>query len=160
MARFRQQNPSPTRASAKSVKLLGSGVALGTIARNCGSFNPEISEAFTVAPEVVYSPIVPAPNSVTNKFEPSTAISPAPPRPEISAAFTVAPEVVYTPIVLRPWLPTNRFEPDTAMPVGSYNPVIREAFTVAPEVVYSPTLPAPNSVTNKFEPDIQGSDRN
>ena len=59
MARvLRQQNPNPTRASPRTVKLLGSGtvVAVGTIAMPAAAASPMISEAFTVAPEVVYSP--------------------------------------------------------------------------------------------------------
>jgi hypothetical protein len=39
-----------------------------------GTFNPVISEAFTVAPEVVYSPIVLAEDSTTNRFDPDTAM--------------------------------------------------------------------------------------
>jgi hypothetical protein len=61
--------------------------------------NPVISEAFTVAPEVVYSPIVPMLLFVTKRFDPDTAmlwLSPKA-RPVISDAFTVAPEVVYSP---------------------------------------------------------------
>ena len=61
-------------------------------------YNPEISEAFTVAPEVVYSPIVPL-SFVTNRFPPDTAMPSGYAKPEISEAFTVAPEVVYSPIV-------------------------------------------------------------
>ena len=64
-----------------------------------GEFNPEISEAFTVAPEVVYSPIVPLPSFATNRFDPDTAMPIGSFNPEISEAFTVAPEVVYSPIV-------------------------------------------------------------
>ena len=58
----------------------GSGDA--SIAMSSGLFNPnpEISEAFTVAPEVVYSPMLPAPDTplplgrVTNRFDPDTAM--------------------------------------------------------------------------------------
>jgi hypothetical protein len=58
MARSRQQNPSPARASARSAKLLGSGtgVAAGAIAMAVGASNPEISAGFTVAPEARDSP--------------------------------------------------------------------------------------------------------
>ena len=48
----------------------------GTTARKDGPFNPEISEALTVAPEVVYSPIVKALAFTTNRFEPDTAQAP------------------------------------------------------------------------------------
>jgi len=44
--------PSPASANVE-----GSGA--GSISRNSGPFNPEISEGLTVAPAVVYSPIVP-----------------------------------------------------------------------------------------------------
>lgn len=69
------------------------------MARPVGPFNPEISEAFTVAPDVVYSPIVSLPKFVTNKCDPNTAIERGPLNPDISDAFTVAPKVVYLPIV-------------------------------------------------------------
>jgi len=39
-------------------------------------FNPETKAAFTIAPEVVYSPIVPLAWFVTNRFDPDTAIPP------------------------------------------------------------------------------------
>ena len=61
-----------------------------------------ISEAFTVAPEVVYSPTDPAGKEkefTTNRFPPDTATSVGLFKPETSEAFTVAPEVVYSPIV-------------------------------------------------------------
>ena len=64
-----------------------------------GPFNPVMSEAFTVAPEVVYSPIVPSPKFVTKRFDPDMAMSPGRFNPEMSEAFTVAPEVVYSPTV-------------------------------------------------------------
>ena len=108
-----------------------------------GSFNPEISAAFTVAPAVVYSPIVPAPAFVTNRSEPTTAMPKGTFNPEIRAAFTVAPAVVYSPIVPAPAFVTNRSEPTTATPKGSLNPEISAAFTVAPAVVYSPIVPSP-----------------
>jgi len=76
MARFRQQSPSPAKASARSVKLLGSGTVEteGTITMPVGPFNPEISAAFTKTPEVVYSLIVPLPAFVIKRSEPSTAM--------------------------------------------------------------------------------------
>ena len=63
--------------------------------------SPEISAAFTVAPEVVYAPIVASVSLATNRSEPETAMPTGPISPEgpISAAFTVAPAVVYAPIV-------------------------------------------------------------
>ena len=64
-----------------------------------GSFNPETREAFTVAPDVVYSPIVPLPKFVTNRFDPDTAMPIGQFNPETREAFTVAPDVVYSPIV-------------------------------------------------------------
>jgi hypothetical protein len=74
-----------------------------------GKFNPEIREAFTVAPEVVYSPILLSPEKVivTNRFVPDTAMHCGKLNPEISAAFTVAPEVVYSPIVPMPLFSTK-----------------------------------------------------
>ena len=39
-----------------------------------GELNPEISEAFTVSPDVVYSLIVPASPFATNRFDPDTAM--------------------------------------------------------------------------------------
>jgi hypothetical protein len=110
-----------------------------------GLFNPEISEAFTVAPEMVYSPIVPPLEFVTNRFDPETAMPVGLSSPEISEAFTVAPEVVYSPIVPLLVFVTNRFDPDTTMLLGPFNPEISEAFTVAPEMVYSPIVPKPGS---------------
>ena len=59
-----------------------------------GSNRPEISEAFTVAPEVVYSPTVPVPRVARNKFDPETAMPCGSSSPEISAAFTVEPEAL------------------------------------------------------------------
>ena len=64
-----------------------------------GSLSPEMSEALTVAPEVVYSPIVPAPKFVTKMSDPDTAMPSGSLSPEMSEALTVAPEVVYSPIV-------------------------------------------------------------
>ena len=67
-----------------------------------GSFNPVISEAFTVAPEVVYSPIVPLTEFETKRFDPDTAMLNVSFNPVISEAFTVVPEVVYSPISSEP----------------------------------------------------------
>ena len=104
-----------------------------------------ISEEFTVAPEVVYSPIVPAYQFVTNKSDPDTTMLTGSfkPDPEISEAFTVVPEVVYSPIVF--WAPfaINKSDPETSIPPGSLIVVRKEEFIVAPEVVYSPTTPLP-----------------
>jgi hypothetical protein len=74
-----------------------------------GVANPEIKEAFTVAPEVVYSPIVPKPSLTTNRSEPDTAMPTGPPlKPKINEAFTVVPEVVYSPMMPPAGLATNR----------------------------------------------------
>jgi hypothetical protein len=68
-----------------------------------GAPNVLISAELTVAPEVVYSAILPELpvrlKVVTNKFPSETAMPPERFSPEISAGFTVAPEVVYSPIV-------------------------------------------------------------
>jgi hypothetical protein len=64
-----------------------------------GVFNPETREAFTTAPDVVYSPIVPAPAFVTNRFDPDAAMPIGELNPETREAFTTAPDVVYSPIV-------------------------------------------------------------
>jgi hypothetical protein len=66
-----------------------------------GLLSPVISDAFTVAPEVVYSPIVLF-KLVTNRFDPITTMPSGPYGSEISEALTVAPEVVNSPIVLLP----------------------------------------------------------
>jgi len=66
------------------MRLEGSGTP--TIAMPSGPSNPEISEEFTVAPEVVYSPIVPMKEFTTNKSVPDTAMPHGlnGPNPEIS----------------------------------------------------------------------------
>ncbi len=81
-------------------------------------------EAFTVAPDVVYSPILLLPSFATNRSDPDTAIEFGSLSPVIRDALTVAPDKVYSPIV--PWpakLPltfdTNRSDPDMASPDGS-----------------------------------------
>ena len=76
------------------MRLEGSGV---TNAMPYGRFSPVIRLAFTVAPDVVYSPIVVP--FTTNRFPPYTAMPSEGFRPVISEAFTVAPDVVYSPIV-------------------------------------------------------------
>lgn len=89
-----------------------------------GLFNPVTSEAFTVAPEVVYSPIVFEPKFATNRSEPSIAMPSGALNPSanvISEAFTVAPPVVNSLIVLPPKNETNMSEPETAMPNASTN---------------------------------------
>ena len=107
--------------------------------------NPETRAAFTVAPDVVYSPIVPF-WLVTNRSDPDTAMPHGTSNPEIRAAFTVAPDAVYSPIVPLKFA-TNRSDPDTAMPYGPSNPETRAEFTAAPEVVNSPIVLLPSSVT-------------
>ena len=104
-----------------------------------GPFNPETREAFTTAPDVVYSPILSP--FTTNRSDPESAMSYGPLNPETKEAFTTAPDVVYSPIVLALRFVTNRSDPDTAMSHGSLNPETREAFTTAPDVVYSPIVP-------------------
>ena len=58
-----------------------------------------MNEAFTVAPEVVYSPTVPVSLFATNRSEPDTAMPVGSLSPVMNEAFTVAPEVVYSPTV-------------------------------------------------------------
>jgi len=68
----------------------------------------EINEAFTVPPDVVYSPMVLVGDSFTTKRSiADAAMLPGLLNPEISDAFTVAPEVVYSPIVPAPRLETK-----------------------------------------------------
>jgi hypothetical protein len=66
-------------------------------ARPTGS-NPEISDAFTVSPEVVYSPTTSLLGSETKIFEPDKVMHPRSElgRPVISVGFTLSPEVVYS----------------------------------------------------------------
>jgi hypothetical protein len=138
--------------------LLGSGAVVGTMAIPCGPLSPEINEAFTTAPEVVYSPIVPPPTFPgprtvpTKRSEPDTAMLIGSFNPEINEGFTKAPEVVYSATVPEKTFAINRSEPDTAMR-GLFKPEISEAFTVAPEVVYSPIVLVPAFPTKRFEPD-------
>jgi hypothetical protein len=144
------------RPSTSSVQVEdASGTDADTTEMAPGPASPETSAAFTVAPEVVYSPIVPLPRFVTNRFPPDTARPNGPFNPEeIKALLTVAPEVVYSPIVPLSKFVTNRFPPDTAIPTGRFNPEeIKALLTVAPEVVYSPIVLLKPFVTNRFPPD-------
>src|SRR5580658_2038538 len=127
--------PTAIRPRGTNSKVEGSGTTVGTIAMLPPS--PGMSDAFTTAPEVVYSPN-PFFWSVTNRSEPTTAIPAGPLNPVISDAFTVAPDVVYSPTVPVDSFVTNRSEPEIAIPRGLFSPDISDAFTVAPEVVYSP----------------------
>ncbi len=79
------------------MKLDGSGTALVVTAMLEGLLSPELSEALTVVPEVVYWPIVPVAEFVfvTKMSDPDTAIATGRFSPEMSEALTVAPEVVY-----------------------------------------------------------------
>src|SRR6476646_5156123 len=61
-----------------------------------------MSVRFTTAPEVVYSPMVPAETSTTNSLSPDTAMPSGCSSPETRFRFTVAPDVVYLP-TLPPW---------------------------------------------------------
>ena len=65
--------PRPAKPSSIIAQVEGSGI-VGETATPRGVLNPEISEAFTVAPEVVYSPIVPLPEFATNRSDPETAM--------------------------------------------------------------------------------------
>jgi hypothetical protein len=76
-----------------------------------GPFNPVISEAFTVAPDVVYSPSVPLNRLETNRVPPDTAIPTGESNPVMREEFTVAPEVVYALIVLLALLATKISSP-------------------------------------------------
>ena len=116
-------NTAPTPSTSK-IKV---GDASGTddaMAMPIGKFNPEIRAVLTVAPEVVYSPMVLPASFVTNRFPPETAIANGAFNPEIKAVLTVAPEVVYSPIVSLPCV-TNRFPPDNAMPPHHLSPKLR-----------------------------------
>ena len=65
-----------------------------------GSVSPLMSEAFTVAPEVAYSPTVPMLVLLTtNRSEPDTAMRVGSLSPVMNEAFTVPPEPVYSPTV-------------------------------------------------------------
>src|SRR5690348_16587756 len=81
-----------------STALPGSGT-VATTAMAYGLGNPEIRAGFTVAPAVVYWPIVPLLRFETNRSEPDTAMLHGKPNPEIRAGFTAMPVAVYRPIV-------------------------------------------------------------
>ena len=91
------------------MRLLGSGTGatVGAIVRKKGSCSPEISEAFTVAPNVVNSPAVLVPTFEINRFEPDKAIPKGAPGIAINDGFTGAPEVVYSPMMAKELLTTN-----------------------------------------------------
>ena len=91
-------NAAPTPSSSK-VEVGDSSGTEDAMTRPIGKFNPEIKAGLTVAPEVVYSPIVPLPEFATNSLPPDKAMPAGPFNPEIKAGLTVAPEVVYSPIV-------------------------------------------------------------
>lgn len=77
--------------SMRDVRGSGAVTAGGPIATPVGKTNPVIKEAFTVAPEVVYSPMVLLPLLAAKRSEPDIAIPNAKSRPKIKEAFTVAP---------------------------------------------------------------------
>jgi hypothetical protein len=79
------------------VRLPGSGT--GATAMKTGPLKPEMRAGFTVAPAVVYSPILLLKWFATNRSDPETAIPSGPINFEMRAGFTVAPAVVYSPIV-------------------------------------------------------------
>ena len=81
--------------------------------------SPVTSEAFTVAPEVVYSPTVLVLPFTTNRSDPDTARPTGVFNPVTNEAFTVAPEVVYSPIVPVVEFVTNKSDPDNARPAGA-----------------------------------------
>lgn len=66
-----------------------------------GALNPKIRWAFTVAPEVVYLPMVLLKKFATNRFWSETAMPRGPLKPEIRGTFTGVPEKVYRLIVPR-----------------------------------------------------------
>ena len=135
--RFRHKNPRPASATARSTRLPGSGVAVGTTAMPSGPLRPEISAAFTKPPEVVYSDTVLPSALVMYRFAPSVAMPTGPFSPEIKAAFTILPEVVYLPTVPETKFETKMFDPRMRISSGLLNPVINEAFTKPPVSVYS-----------------------
>src|SRR5208282_2134495 len=94
------------------------GPEAGTTAMPNGLNNPEIREAFTVAPEVVYWPTVWLLSQVTYRSDPETAMPNGSFNPVIRAALSVAPEVVYWPIAPLLLFTTNRSDPETATPSG------------------------------------------
>ena len=66
---------APTPSSSKIEVADASGTD-DAMAMPTGKFNPEIKAGLTVAPEVVYSPIVPLFSFVTNRSAPENAMSP------------------------------------------------------------------------------------
>ncbi len=107
-------NAAPTPSSSK-VEVGDSSGTEDAMTRPIGKFNPEIKAGLTVAPEVVYSPIVLLFSFVTNRSVPENAMSPGKFNPiEIKAGLIGAPEVVYSPIgpLVPPPFTTNRFPPD------------------------------------------------
>ena len=106
--------------------------------------------AFTVVPDVVYSPIEPAIALFTTKMsEPEIAMPNGVLSPVTKLAFTRAPDVVYSEIT-SPFV-MNKSPPDTAMPKGPGKPVIKSAFTTAPDVVYSPITPLEALATKNYD---------
>ena len=65
-------NAAPTPSSSK-VEVGDSSGTEDAMTRPIGKFNPEIKAGLTVAPEVVYSPIVPVSESVTKISPPGLA---------------------------------------------------------------------------------------
>lgn len=99
-----------------------------------------INAAFTIAPEVVYSPMVPVELLTTKRLFPDTATALGKFKPLISEEFIIAPDVLYSPIVPVSSFATNRFPPDKAIPVGNPSPETNEPLITEPEVVYSPIV--------------------
>jgi len=83
---------------------------------------PTTREAFTVAPDVVYSPIVSLVEFVTNRSDPDTAMPAGLGQLRDKGGIDLQTDVVYSPTVPVEELATNRSDPDTAMPVGSESP--------------------------------------
>jgi hypothetical protein len=125
----------------RAVVVVLCGPAVPSTTKSSEPVRPVISEALTVAPDVVYSPTLLVPGQFTNRLFPNTAMAQGLARLEISAAFTVAPEVVYSPTVLVTVSVTKRFDPEIARHCGWFRPVTRDALTVAPDVVYAPMEP-------------------
>ena len=108
------------------------------------SIQPRDQEAFTVAPDVVYSPIVPC--SIRDKQVRSghgKAKRVIQPRDQRGVHDCSRRGVFANRAVAVQPFATNRFDPDTARPTGSLNPETSEAFTVPPDVVYSPIVSLP-----------------
>jgi len=121
---------------------------------------PVISEAFTVAPEVVYSPIEFDPWFKMKRFDPESIISVGPARPEIKAALTRVPEVVYSLMVPMLLFATNMRVPEIARLTGLSRPVSSEELIAAPELSNTPIAPCPSpgplasiDATKMFDPE-------